>query len=85
VAAKRTLTRLARVARGRAGGGGGQGASRHLVFMTYLNDVDDEGGTEFFHQKLVVQPRKGLTLVWPADWTFMHRCPSPSPPRAPPL
>jgi hypothetical protein len=41
--------------------------------MTYLNDVDDGGGTEFFHQRLVVQPRKGLTLVWPADWTFMHR------------
>jgi hypothetical protein len=41
--------------------------------MTYLNAVEDGGGTEFFHQNLVVQPRKGLTLVWPADWTFMHR------------
>eukprot|EP00629_Pelagomonadales_sp_RCC1024_P006865 CAMPEP_0119287150 /NCGR_PEP_ID=MMETSP1329-20130426/35082_1 /TAXON_ID=114041 /ORGANISM="Genus nov. species nov., Strain RCC1024" /LENGTH=246 /DNA_ID=CAMNT_0007287907 /DNA_START=161 /DNA_END=898 /DNA_ORIENTATION=+ len=47
--------------------------SRHLVFMTYLNDVHDAGGTEFYHQELVVQPRKGLTLVWPADWTFTHR------------
>lgn len=55
------------------------GSSRHLVFMTYLNDVDDEGGTEFFHQNVTVQPRKGLTLVWPADWTFMHRgVPSPT-------
>jgi len=49
------------------------GASRHLVFMTYLNDVTDEGGTEFFHQNVTIQPKKGLTLVWPSDWTFMHR------------
>ncbi|CAM9550337.1 unnamed protein product [Phaeothamnion confervicola] len=48
-------------------------STRHLVFMTYLNDVTDAGGTEFFHQKLTVQPRKGLTLVWPADWTHTHR------------
>lgn len=47
--------------------------SRHLVFMTYLNDVTDEGGTEFYHQKLKVKPEKGLTLIWPADWTFTHR------------
>jgi hypothetical protein len=46
---------------------------RHLVFMTYLNDVTDEGGTEFVHQKLITQPRKGLTLIWPADWTHTHR------------
>mmetsp|Transcript_72196 Transcript_72196/g.145254 ORF Transcript_72196/g.145254 Transcript_72196/m.145254 type:complete len:278 (+) Transcript_72196:58-891(+) len=49
------------------------GASRHLVFMTYLNDVTDQGGTQFFHQNVTVQPVKGLTIVWPADWTFMHR------------
>lgn len=48
-------------------------ASRHLAFMTYLNTVADAGETEFFHQKLKVQPEKGLTLVWPADWTFTHR------------
>jgi hypothetical protein len=47
--------------------------NRHLVFMTYLNDVFDEGYTEFFYQKLKVQPRKGLTLIWPADWTHTHR------------
>jgi hypothetical protein len=45
---------------------------RHLVFMTYLNDVDD-GGTEFFHQKLTIKAEKGLTLIWPADWTYTHK------------
>jgi len=48
-------------------------SDRHLVFMTYLNDVTDEGGTEFYHQKLITKPKKGLTLIWPADWTHTHR------------
>lgn len=46
---------------------------RHLVFMTYLNDVTDGGETEFYHQDLKVKPQKGLTLIWPADWTHTHR------------
>lgn len=48
-------------------------ASRHLTFMTYLNDVDEGGQTEFFHQKVQIFPKKGLTLIWPADWTYTHR------------
>ncbi len=48
-------------------------ARRHLVFMTYLNDVTDEGQTEFFYQRRLVAPRKGLTLIWPAGWTHTHR------------
>lgn len=47
--------------------------TRHLVFMTYLNNVQDDGETEFLHQKLKVKPEKGLTLIWPADWTYTHR------------
>ena len=47
--------------------------SRHLVFMTYLNDIEDGGETEFFHQQLRIKPQKGLTVIWPADWTFTHR------------
>lgn len=48
-------------------------STRHLVWMTYLNDVEDGGGTEFYHQNLIVKPRKGKTLIWPADWTHTHR------------
>jgi len=48
-------------------------SSRHLVFMTYLNSVTDQGETEFFHQKIKIKPEKGLTIIWPADWTFTHR------------
>jgi hypothetical protein len=46
---------------------------RHLVFMTYLNDVNDAGETEFLYQKFKVKPKKGLTLMWPVDWTYTHR------------
>ena len=53
--------------------------SRHLVYMTYLNDVNDAGETEFLHQNIKVKPEKGLTLIWPSDWTFTHRgIPSPT-------
>ena len=47
-------------------------ANRHLVFMTYLNDVDD-GGTEFLHQKIQTKAEKGLTIIWPTIWTHTHR------------
>ena len=45
---------------------------RHMVWMTYLNDVPD-GGTEWFHQDLYIPAEKGMTVIWPADWTFHHR------------
>lgn len=48
-------------------------SSRHLVFMTYLNSITAGGGTEFFHQELVVSAEKGKTIIWPADWTHTHR------------
>ena len=48
-------------------------ARRHLAFMTYLNDVKDGGGTEFYHQGITINAEKGLTLIWPAEWNFTHR------------
>jgi hypothetical protein len=41
--------------------------------MTYLNNVTDGGETEWYHQDLKIQPQKGLTVIWPADWCFVHR------------
>ena len=46
--------------------------TRCLVFMTYLNNVVD-GGTEFLYQKLISPAKKGLTMIWPSDWTHTHR------------
>lgn len=46
---------------------------RILAFTTYLNDIEVGGETEFIHQNMKVQPKKGLTLIWPAGWTHPHR------------
>tara|TARA_B100000965_G_scaffold336273_1_gene302497 strand:+ start:2028 stop:2726 length:699 start_codon:yes stop_codon:yes gene_type:complete len=46
---------------------------RHLVFMTYLNTVTDKGGTHFHYQNYTANAVKGKTLIWPCDWTHMHK------------
>lgn len=54
-------------------------AQRGLVYMTYLNDVTDKGETEFYYQKVKVKPKIGKTLIWPTDFTHLHRgIPSPT-------
>ena len=47
-------------------------SDRLLVFMTYLNNVKD-GGTMFKYQNLTIPAKKGLTLIWPSDWTHTHK------------
>ena len=48
---------------------------RLFAWMTYLNDVstDDGGSTVFTHYGLEFQPKKGKTLIWPAEWTHAHK------------
>ena len=46
---------------------------RLLAWMTYLNDVDEGGETCFSHYGLNIKPRKGLTIIWPAEWTHAHK------------
>jgi len=46
---------------------------RVLAWMTYLNDVDEGGETYFDHYDLTIKPRKGVTLIWPAEWTHAHK------------
>ena len=48
---------------------------RIFAWMTYLNDVDEkDGGSTFFsHYHLEIQPKKGLTLIWPAEWTHANK------------
>ena len=47
---------------------------RIFAWMTYLNDVsDDAGGSTYFsHYNLRIKPKKGQTLIWPAEWTHAH-------------
>ena len=46
---------------------------RLFAFMTYLNDVEEGGSTYFNHYDLDIKPKKGLTLIWPAEWTHSHK------------
>ena len=50
-----------------------QSMQRVFAWMTYLNDVEDGGGTYFEHFNLRIKPTKGKTLIWPAEWTHAHR------------
>ena len=45
---------------------------RIFAFMTYLNDVNDGGTTDFDHYGLKIKPEKNKTLIWPAEWTHAH-------------
>ena len=47
--------------------------NRLCAFMTYLNDVEKGGSTYFPYYDLEIQPEKGKTLIWPAEWTHAHR------------
>ena len=46
--------------------------NRCLVFMTFLNTVPG-AGTQFKYQDLTVPAEKGLTLIWPPDFTHTHK------------
>tara|TARA_B100000767_G_C19746115_1_gene528601 strand:- start:515 stop:1141 length:627 start_codon:yes stop_codon:yes gene_type:complete len=46
----------------------------HRVFawMTYLNNVEDGGATNFSQYNIKIKPEIGKTLIWPAEWTHAH-------------
>lgn len=46
---------------------------RKLLWMFYLNDVEEGGETEFFHQKLITKPKQGSLVIAPAGFTHTHR------------
>jgi hypothetical protein len=45
---------------------------RVLAWMIYLNDVPD-GGTHFSEQEFDCEARQGRLVIWPAQFTHMHR------------
>ena len=49
-----------------------QSSHRIFAWMTYLNDVDDGGVTNFSHYNIRIKPEVGKTLIWPAEWTHAH-------------
>ncbi len=47
-------------------------SSRYMVFLWYLNDVDEGGATEFTDLGVSVTPRAGRLLMFPPYWMFQH-------------
>jgi len=47
-------------------------SSRVLVFATYLYNIKN-GGTEFKYLNTTVPSKKGLTVIFPTDFTHTHR------------
>jgi hypothetical protein len=46
---------------------------RNLLFMFYLNDVDEGGETEFYYQKEKIKPKAGRMVIAPSGFTHTHR------------
>ena len=46
---------------------------RVVLYMFYLNDVEEGGETEFFYQNRLIQPKKGTMVIAPAGFTHSHR------------
>ena len=48
-------------------------ANRQLVAIWYLNDVEQGGETDFYHQHISLKPNKGKVVLFPPFWTHHHR------------
>ncbi|MEP1740524.1 MAG: 2OG-Fe(II) oxygenase [Kangiellaceae bacterium] len=46
---------------------------RVLLWLIYLNDVEEGGETEFFYQQASVKPTKGSLILAPVNFTHTHR------------
>jgi len=50
----------------------GQKANRYLVFLWYLNDVEEGGGTEFPELGITIKAKAGRLLMFPPYWMYQH-------------
>ena len=46
--------------------------NRLLTIIWYLNDIHEDGYTEFY-SGLKVQPEEGKIMMFPALWPYVHR------------
>ena len=47
-------------------------SGRYMVFLWYLNDVEQGGETQFCDLGIKVAPRTGRLLMFPPYWMFQH-------------
>ena len=50
-------------------------AQREVVWMIYLNDLEEDGGgeTEFMYQLKRIRPTKGTVVIFRAGYTHVHK------------
>jgi prolyl 4-hydroxylase len=48
-------------------------SNRVLAWMIYLNTVNEGGETQFYYQGHKEKAEKGKLIIWPSDWTHLHR------------
>jgi len=48
-------------------------SNRIVVVALYLNTVEEGGETEFLYQKCRFKPQKNTLLIWPSQFTHVHR------------
>ncbi len=46
---------------------------RTLLFIVYLNDVEEGGETDFYYQETSVKPKAGTMVIAPCGFTHTHR------------
>ncbi|MBC7474307.1 MAG: 2OG-Fe(II) oxygenase [Candidatus Sericytochromatia bacterium] len=46
---------------------------RTLLFMYYLNDIEEGGETEFFYQAKKLKPKQGQLVIAPSGFTHTHK------------
>jgi len=46
---------------------------RVLLWLVYLNDVEEGGETEFFYQQAKIHPTQGSIVLAPCGFTHTHR------------
>ena len=52
---------------------GNEPLHRVLLFLIYLNDVEDGGETEFYYQDKIIKPKAGTIVIAPCGFTHTHR------------
>lgn len=53
--------------------GANESLHRTLLFIIYLNDVEEGGETDFFYQEKSIKPKAGSMIVAPCGFTHTHR------------
>jgi len=46
---------------------------RSLLFLIYLNDVEEGGETDFYYQEKSIAPKAGTMIIAPCGFTHTHR------------